>query len=341
VVIAAYIADARNAKILSSTLDSIACFQPSAEVLVVDNASPLGSNAVNSAIALTRHSSSLHINVHRTELSRGQLGSWAEADAFLRSNHDPRLALTASKSAEADVIVLLQHSTALAAPVLLPAGCDAVSLAPLVNQSSGGGWMAPSEYGVRWASAMAEAIHLECASPCTRGLLPPRFSSAPTAAATLRKPPSPPPLEWSAAAHAVLAMRRPAWERLRALRIWPGTRRTTSDGNGSSSTAYPPVRPLVELWKRAPCANGGVKGVVPCSDAHSLRVGLLNGGLEKLAGILHAHLNRYGPRGATHPAACSIPDGVVKVHGGNLRPAELERRQQGQIHMGLHGGRSR
>ena len=50
-------------------------------------------------------------------------------------------------------------------------------------------------------------------------------------------------------------------------------------------------------------------------------------GLEKLAGILLAHLNHLLRKDTQPLAACFVQNGVFKVHGGNFRPAELSRRQ--------------
>ena len=65
-----------------------------------------------------------------------------------------------------------------------------------------------------------------------------------------------------------------------------------------------------------------------------MNVGLINGGLEMLAGILLAHLNRNGStsrgpqklRRAGGVAACYLQEGVTKTHGGSFRSEEVYRR---------------
>jgi hypothetical protein len=108
-------------------------------------------------------------------------------------------------------------------------------------------------------------VRIDCAPPCTRGVLPSRFAaSSPSSHASHS---SHAPLEWAAASHAVLALSRAAFERLAMLRMWPRPK-------------LPPVRAMTEMWKRAPCEKGGVRVILPCVDAHTIRVGLINGGLE-------------------------------------------------------------
>ena len=106
---------------------------------------------------------------------------------------------------------------------------------------------------------------------------------------------------------------------------------TDASGGGRATAA----RGVAELWRDAPCAKGGVRGIVPCVDQATVRVGLINGGLEKLAGIVLAHLNRHGSRAsrgrssATKPrdlASCYVQGGVLKVHGGTFRPADVYER---------------
>ena len=73
----------------------------------------------------------------------------------------------------------------------------------------------------------------------------------------------------------------------------------------------------------------------------AVRVGLINGGLEKLTGILLAHLNRPQAREPQHhgqqqarqhrqraedTSACYVEGGVHKVHGGTFRDAATYKR---------------
>lgn len=64
-----------------------------------------------------------------------------------------------------------------------------------------------------------------------------------------------------------------------------------------------------------------------------LNAGLMDGGLEKLAGILLAHLNQQQaplsaqleqPQATTD--ACYLEKAVAKVHGHNWRPREMATR---------------
>jgi hypothetical protein len=252
-VVAAHVPDGRNCDLLAQTLASIACFHPGQIVLVVDNASPLGAVDASIAAAQSRSKAS-GAHVVRQNVSRGQIGAWAAADRVLSEGW--------LRDDQPELIVLLQHSTALARPVVLPVRCEAAALSTMVNVSAGGGWLAATEYGMQWASAVAEAVRISCAPPCTRGVLPSRFAAPVPSPHSSRAP-----LEWAAASHAVLALSRAAFERLATLRMWP-------------RAELQPVRAMAEMWKRAPCQNGGVRVILPCADARTIRVGLINGGLE-------------------------------------------------------------
>ena len=305
-VIAAHITDDRNCDILGRTLRSIQCYHPGddARVLVVDNESPAGN--VEAAVAAAR-SIAGRVIIRREDTSRGQLGSWAVADRFLRAS------LRRPQS-----VILMQHSTVLAAPVHLPRGCSAAALAEPVNRTSGGSWLQAEEGGMRWATAVAEGLHVHCAAPCTFRTLPSRYySSSDRAWASKRGP----VLEWAAAAHAVLCLSWRAWQRLAAMRLWPVT-----EALGYAA----PLRALAPLWRHAPCAEGGIRTLLPCLDSSTIKLHTINGGLEKLAGILlaklnedamvNAHLDRDADvdvvRGRVDGLdGCFLPRGVLKVHG--------------------------
>lgn len=277
--VAAHVPDRRNCEVLAATLRSIRCYHGGdAVTLVVDNASP-------SALP---DMSPMRVVTVRESLSRGQLGAWAVADAVLRE----------SRYASIQTVVLLQHSTALAAPVRLPHPCRAAALSTLVSRGSGASWMSAEDNGMRWAAAVAASLRFACDAPCTSS------SSASH------------PFGWAAAAHGVLALSWPAWRELGALRLWP-------------RNTQPATKALTPLWRSEPCAHGGIKDKLPCLGNESLRLHIINGGLEKLAGILLAHLNGHVPF-----ADCYIEGGVSKVHGGTFRAAawheSVSKQQQGE-----------
>ena len=359
-VVAAYVMDERNRGLLQRTLVSIDCHHPrNAATLVVDNASPAGH--IEASIAAAQGCACDHepssgghrrrvrlsaVSVWREAVSRGQLGTWAAADRYLRGH-----------AQNAELIVLLQHSTALAAPVRLPPGCAAVALSTLVNRTSGGAWMSPSANYMRWASEVAAALKIKCAHPCSHGQLRTATTSSSTSTTSNNNVSSALLVadsttaahstadarrrEWvmpwaGAAAHAVLALSRPAWERLRALRAWPTTASAVQVPQRVPPQQVPPqqvppqqqpsVRELRELWRPDPCARGGRPMVVPCIPGSGLNVGLMNGGLEMLAGILLAHLNRNASRGwrpQRSEGACYVQNGVLKTHGGSFRSEEV------------------
>ena len=156
VVIAAHIPDARNCELLAASLASVTCHHPGEAVaFVVDNASP----ARGLVAAAVGTSGSTSTRVRREAMSLGQLGAYAAAERLLRGNTSERLPYPEA----IDTLVFLQHSTALAAPVRLPRGCSAAALSTLVNASTGGGWLDSNEYGMKWASAVAEALGIPCA----------------------------------------------------------------------------------------------------------------------------------------------------------------------------------
>ena len=357
IVIAAHIADSRNCAILANTLASVACHEPGAAVLIVDNASPPGAVEASVAAAGTAVRSQVSdLTISHERLSRGQLGAWAAADRYVHK-------LNASGGPPAHQVVLLQHSTALAQAVRFRPRCAAVALSTLVDRTSGGGWLDAREKGMVWASAVAEVARIACASPCTRGNVPARLMVSPPGRASSTGSSSARPMEWAAASHAVLALTRSGWDQLTSFRLWP-----------SPSGQRGPAKAMEPLWQDKPCARHcldsnvcwrGVRGTVPCLDHdEGINVGLINGGMEKFAGIALAHLNgahdtrphvheEYKQAGAgyagaharkhahahahgTHAptshvaAACYIQDGVWKTHGGNFRPAELARRQRDQ-----------
>ena len=356
-VIAAHVADVRNCAILANTLASIGCHHPGEAILIVDNASP-SSRAVESSIAESGIGTrAALLRIAPENFSRGQLGSWAAADRFLQDQADLAVGQLRERLS---MVALLQHSTPLAAPLRLPSGCEAAALSTLVDGTNGGLWMASNESGMKWASAVAEAAQMDCAPPCTRGLLPQRLvERRPDPGGGMGTASVEHAFEWAAAAHGVLALSSVAWKGLLKLRLWP---------SGPNGAQQPALRPLAQLWSSRPCAPTcwrgecwrGVRGVLPChGDGDvAVNVGLINGGMEKLAGILLAYLNLYslpldgdrerrpaavsrggarGPR--TSPtsrptAACYIQDAVHKIHGGNLRPDELARRRASSAHGG-------
>ena len=208
--------------LLAQTLASIERHHPEAAyTLVLDNASPSRA-AVGAAVGPAKpHQMRIRHVLH----SLGQLGAYAAAERLLRGDTSERLAHPEA----IETIVLLQHSTALAGPVHMPRGCAAAALSTMVNASTGGGWLDPNEYGMRWASAVAEAVGIPCAPPCTRGQLPARFSS--TSASTQGTT-----LKWAAASHGVLALSRSAFDALCNLRLWPSPDGTRVRAGSSGQT---------------------------------------------------------------------------------------------------------
>ena len=337
-VLTSFIADQRNCAVLANTLASIGCHHPREAVLVVDNASPPG--AVNASIGAAGEGARASVlQVVRESFSRGQLGAWAAADRFLHTAVDG-----SGSRLQPELIVLLQHSTPLAAPLRMPRGCHAVALSTMINASRGGAWLSTADPGMKWASAVAQAVNISCTVPCTQQQMEAageaRLGMTSTEANPLASQPftllahaGRPAVPWAGAAHGVLALTRGAWRHLTALRLWP-----------SPDKHHPAAQPMGHMWRPQPCAELCPKGscsrgpvTLPCTSDHDhgvLNAGLMNGGLEKLAGILLAHLNQQQ---APHPAqleqqpqatadACYLEMAVAKVHGSNWRPSELEMR---------------
>ena len=200
-VLAAHIPDSYNRDLLNATLHSILLHHPNSPTLLVDNASP-DDSIVPSAIAALPVAAREFIMLRRQQVSHGMLGSWHEADAYLR--RDNKIAR----------IVLLQHSTRLLRPLPpVDGSCVAIALGGTeANHSSA--WLSHTSASMKWASAKANQLKLPCGPQC-------RLSR--NAAATLDQVCTHWEAcdDWSAALHSTLLLSRTGFTKLSEMGLWP------------------------------------------------------------------------------------------------------------------------
>ena len=311
-VIAAHVPDDRNAGLLNDTLQSISRFSPGNPVLVVDNASPVGmvQGVLRRWQTQTRQereiTPSTTVHVIRSDVSRGQIGSWQAADALLG-----RSGSSSASDEPRPRVALLQHSTRLIAPLplKLPHGCRALELASHIDPSHDSAarrWVSSSD-GI-WASNMAGELSVPCGPACKAATMPRACLDLPDAEshqdlACIRACARWKCSDWAPAANACLLLSPSAWDAFREFGMWPvpakgwASQPRMVDATGAEEMVHP------SSFSRAVWSNR--------SGALQLRA--MHSGVELLSGMLLAHINGY-PK---PPGKCSCNRAwcVDKRHG--------------------------
>lgn len=312
--IAAHVPDRYNQDLLGATLTSIHTHHPTAPVLVVDNASPIGRVQQALARLSDEHRQCTALRVHGP-VSHGMIGSWHEADAVLSALAAgksrgwlpllpdlPPCFASGLKPGSIDRIALLQHSTLVRRPLpVLPAACTVVALSGTAREHIGTGWLRRQSVPMRWASAKAQELYVPCSPRCAATQAPyPSSSARPRAAGGNEDVRASDCIrwdecdDWSAATHATLLLSRAGFRELSSYGLWPTLDARGNLAFGNSSFAR-------RTW------------AVQHGEA-----ALPHAGIEVLAGILTARINGW-PASADR---CACTDCLEKRHGGTGRIVE-------------------